>query len=256
MPSQEPLLLSSLIAAALAAAGYSASSFVSSPSPSMTKKSKIKRRKGGRPPSSSTTGMNPFNLADSRVVPPRYGNVPTKIPPDITSRIVWDTVKIDGTIITSISAVTETNFVFSISLHPQVAAWTVLFDVWCIPFASVTFQSLYQPGATLVPPLLATALDFDNSAPIGSLSNIEDFASCEATVMSVGTRFTRTVHPCTKLSAAYSSGVSSASPTPSWADSTATSTSMYGIRSLIPPTAGVFEIRTTTVIWFAFRHAI
>lgn len=222
-------------------------------------KSKIKGRrvKGGTaPPSTGSTGMNPFNRADAGVVPLRFTNVPTRIPRNITSIVVWDVVKVDSTITSSLSAVVETGFAFSLNTHPQQANWSALFDQWSIPFASVTFQSLYQPGATLVPPLIATALDFDNIAPIGSLSNIEDFASCEATVMSVGTKFTRTVRPCVKIGSYNGTALVASTPTPSWNDAASPGIQNLGIRSLLAQSAGVFQVRVTQTIWYAFRNAI
>jgi len=197
--------------------------------------------------------MAPASAADLRVKPPNSRNVPQNVPRNIPSQIVWDVVKLDSTITTSTSGVQETNYSFSLSNHPQVASWTALFDQWCIPQASVTFQSLLPPGSTLIPVKLYTALDFDNSNAITTISALEDYSTASMTVMEPQSRIVRSIRPCIKPTVSSSNSAVDRM----WIDSGTPSNSWYAIRSMCSQSATSNQtISVTTVIWYAFRNQI
>jgi len=163
----------------------------------MTKKKKASGRRNL--PSSGNNGMNPTARADLLVKPPSALNVPTSVPRMVASLLAWDTVKFDTTISVASSGTTEQTFYFTLQLHPQYASWASLFDQYAIVQASVTFRSELPPGSTSLPPILYSALDFDNSSSLGSLSAYEDFSTCELKTMSAGAVVTRSVRPCQRV---------------------------------------------------------
>jgi hypothetical protein len=223
-----------------------------------TKKvSNMPARAGRRVQTNGSNGMYPENAADLLVRVPSNSRTPTTVPRNIASMLAWDTVKFDQGI-TATSTPTETNFAFQLNQHPQYASWQALFDQYCVVQASVTFRSDIPPGSTSTPPLLYTAIDFDNAANLGSISAIEDYATCAVNVMSTGKTFTRTVKPCCKDSVALASGASfvSSGLGRRWLDCSQTGIAHYGIRSLVGTSTGTIPITATVTIWFAFRNQI
>jgi hypothetical protein len=174
----------------------------------------------------------------------------------MSNKVVWDLVKFDTSITVPTSGIIETNFQFNLNQHPQVSNWTPLFDQWCIPQASVTFLSQLPPGATAPPSTLYTALDFDSVGTLGSVTAIEDYATCVVASMDTGRSVTRSVRPCTKLSTQQTSTNVNSSMNRSWQDSGAAGTPHYGIRSISTGNGAGYNIVATTTIWFAFRNQI
>lgn len=198
----------------------------------------------------------PTNQGDLRTKPPT-SRIPSSVPRNIPSMIVWDVVKYDTAIAVSSSAITETNFSFSLSSHPQSSSWIALFDQWCIPQASVTFRTEMAPGTTQSVPILYSALDFDSLGNLGSVTSIEDFASCVVTSMPPGKSMTRSVKPCLKVSVQTGGANSNGGVQRCWIDSGSSGTQLFGIRSIVSSTsASGFNIIATVTVWFAFRSQI
>lgn len=197
--------------------------------------------------------MNPTKRSDLAVKPPTQLNVPTSVPRVIAGVIAWDSVKTDSTITSSTTVITETNFVFSLSLHPQSASWIALFDQYCVVQATVTFYSALPPGSVSNPNQLYTALDFDNNANIGTVAAIEDFATCENVAMQPTTVHMRSVRPCNK---GMVGGGASAVPQRTWLDCATSTTSHYGIRSIVAVNGTSQPIRVSVYVVYAFRNQI
>lgn len=260
MSANRELSLQRSIAASaiLSLLGWSASGGSSSGPVIMSsgRRSKSGGAKKNRPNSSGKGGMNPLNQSDLRVKPLSLMNVPKVIPRGISSQVVWDVVKIDGTITGSSSGIVETNFNFGLSNHPQSTAWIALFDQWALPFFSVEFDSRTPPGFTTTTPMLYTALDFDSGNNVGSIQAIEDYGSAEATSMEPAARVLRSIRPSTKGAVGASVGSPQAVLNgPVWCDSAYTNIPHYGIRSIVSTTAPVV-IGTTVTLWFCFRNTI
>jgi hypothetical protein len=220
---------------------------------------KTRSRQGRFVQTGGPNSMYPTNRADLAVRPPDYRNVPKFIPRNIQNKVVWDTVKVDGTITTSTSSIVETNFNFSLNGHPQASNWVALYDQFHIAQVTVTFRSLQSPGNTGAPSLLYTALDFDSAGTLGSVAAIEDFASCEVKTMSPGALISRSIKPCVKSMVAQTNGGSSYSDAVSrtWLDSQLLTTiNHYGIRSILSASTNQYVIETTTTIWYAFRNSV
>jgi len=165
-------------------------------------------------------------------------------------------VKIESQISISAVGIVETNYTFSLLDHPQQASWAALFDQWCILEASVSFRSLLPPGSTAIPSVIVTALDFDSVGALGSIAALDDFTSAAEHTMAVGSRFTRSVRPCVKVSTQQAgANVNSGMATP-WVDSGATGTLHFGIRSIATQSNASYGVLVTKFIVYGFRNAI
>lgn len=218
-----------------------------------------KGRQGRKVQSNGTNGMYPTNRADLAVRPPDLRDVPRSVPRHVASLVTWDTCKFDTNIVVSTSSLVETNFSFQLAQNPQSGSWTNLFDQYTVVQATVSFRSEYPGGGTFSPPLLYTALDFDNTASISTIAAIEDYSTCEIKTVSPGATVSRTVKPCCKAGIAASNGgtVYSAGCERVWIDSgSANNVNFYGIRSIVSQCGSAFVIVATCTVWYAFRNQI
>jgi hypothetical protein len=216
-----------------------------------------RRGSRGKKVSSKKGGMNPMDRSDLAIRPPRPSNVPRSVPRNLQSLISWDVVKFDQTLTSSSSAITESGFAAQFSNHPKFASWANLFDQYAIPMFSVEFDSECPPGYTNPPPVLYTAIDFDNTSPTGSAASMEDYSTCEYMVMSPGTRQLRSVRPCVRKVTDTGGSFSAVSVDgPSWIDTISSTVPHYGIRSLLGVSSGgTIQVQVTTTVWFCFRNA-
>lgn len=209
----------------------------------------------GRGGGSSRGGRNnPVNTSDSRVAPRRATNVPRRVPRSLSNRIFWDVVKIRSTISTSSSGLVETNYNWTLSTHPQSSSLSALFDQWCIPQVSVSFRCTEAPSGPTSVPELHTALDFDNAATLGTIAQIDQFATSQVDLLLFNKTVTRSVRPCVKpdIQGGNAYGV-----TQMWVDCGAPATPHYGIRSIIAPSStGSVVIVVETTLWYAFTNII
>jgi len=227
--------------------GPAATTAVSAP---MAKGRRVKS--SGGTGSSSVSGTAPAARADLRVKPPSNTNVPNSVPRSVSNQVVWDVVKIDGTQVNSTSAPTEFNFNASLSAHPQASSWQALFDQWTVPQFSVSYQAMTPPGLTTAPPRLYTALDFDNTNTIGTITAIEDYSTSSCLELQPQSKIVRSIKPCTKpVNIGTTSGVARM-----WIDSGTPSAVFYGIRSMMSASGAQVTVSTTLTIWFAFRNQI
>jgi len=250
MSSNEMLVAGLLSALGLGVAGHNAI---------QSKKRSPRAVQGRKRQTGGSNTMYPVNRQDLTVKPPDPRRIPRSVPRNVASLMSWDTVKSDITITTSTSAIVETNFQFSLQAHPQYSSWVALFDQYHIAQVSVTFRSKYPSGVTFAPAVLYTALDFDSAGPLGSVSALEDFSSCELKTMGHEATLTRTVKPCVK-SSVYNTNAGtaySAELERCWIDTTsATNIGHYGIRSILTNSATAYDIVATLTIWFAFRNQV
>lgn len=217
--------------------------------PPVTMRGRSKRRAKG---SSAAGGMSPANQTDLSVRP-LGSSIPKGVPRVISNHIAWDTVKISGSITVSTSSVVETNFSFNLSEHPQGSSWASLFDQWCIPQATIVFDSQYPSNTTAAPAILYTALDFDNNTNISTIANIGDFSTCAESAMSMGRRVVRSIKPCVKP---YVASTASSAVSRMWCDCAVTTTPWYCIRSMVGVSGVSYFITYTITVWYAFRNQI
>jgi len=215
------------------------------------------KRGGGNVAAGAATspGAARIQSTDLALTRHNFRTVPSRIPRSIPSQIVWDVVRVQQVINTSLTAITETNFSFSLSFHPEQAQWSALFDQWCIPQVSVTFTSTEPPGSLGQIPVLSSAVDFDNTTNIGSVLLLLEFENSQQVVLGSGRSHTRACHPCVKTTLS-SSGASSGVDR-MWCDSANLGGAWFGIRSIVNPTStSVSVIQVVSTIWFAFRSGI
>jgi len=251
-PSPYTGLLASALIASLGAHAIHTKEFATKP----TMPARQGRRVGRGPTSSGLGGFNPTNKADLTIKPPDNRNVPRRIPRNVQSLIAWDSVKVNS-IITGTSSIVETNFGAMLSTHPQSSSWQTLFDQWTIPQFTVEFDSQIPPGSTSIPPVLYTALDFDNVSNLGSIQALEDYSSSEARQLTTGVRVMRSVRPSVKVVQGVSGGSTSTSGVQGamWVDSGQNTTVFYGVRSILGISPSTV-LNVTWTIWYAFRNQI
>jgi len=203
----------------------------------------------------SQPGHATIQRSDMRLTAHNFRRVPSSVPRSIASQIVYDVVRLASNIQTALAANTETNFAFSLNNHPELAQWAALFDQWCIPQVAVTFTNTEAPGSTGQLPILTTAVDFDNSANLGSVTLLLEFENSQQVTLASGMSHTRACHPCLKVS--LSSSGSSAGVDRMWCDSANPGGTWFGIRSIMNQTlTAVSNVQVTTTLWFAFRSGI
>jgi len=180
-------------------------------------------------------------------------NIPSQIPKQISSQIVYDVVRLSQPVTTALAAITEQNFATSLSAHPEVAQWAALFDQWCIPQYAVTFTSTEPPGSLGQSPVLTTAVDFDNTSALGSLTLLLEFENAQQVVLAPGVSHTRACRPCLKpLLPGGATGVDRM-----WCDSATPAAVWNGIRLIASATTvASTSINAQQTIWFAFRNGI
>lgn len=235
-----------------AAAAHEAAEFPTvSTKTSMGKKKSVGKRTGAGG-GSSTISSAPVNWVDLKIRP-LSGAIPSSVPRSVSNQVVWDVVKINSVITVPTSGIVETNFQATLNSHPQVASWTALFDQWCIPRMSVTFESQYMSNSVSPPCFIVTALDFDNVTNLGTIGLLEDYSNANNVVMSQAVRFTRSIKPCLKVAGAIATGQSVSQL---WCDSAQPAIPWFGIRSIAGSSGTTYPISAFLTIWFAFRNQI
>jgi len=169
----------------------------------------------------------------------------------ISNQKFWHVVKFLDTITTG-GAVAEVNYSFSLSSNPQVASLVALFDQWTIVQMTNVYESLLPPGSTVVPARLYTALDFDNVANLGSVTAIEDYATCSEKVMEPGATVMRSIKPtCKPVTTSSGQAVERL-----WIDSATPGVPFFGFRSLLPATASATTVAVTSTVVYCLRSSI
>jgi len=204
---------------------------------------------------SGSKSMQPTNRQDLKRVPFNPLKVPRGVPRNVNT-IVWDIVKVNSQIVVpgTSGTLAENNTAIALSTHPQSSSWAALFDQYCIPQFSITFQSQYPTSINAQCGQLYTAIDFDNVSTLGSISAIEDFSTCIVTTMGLNTCITRSVKPCVKnqLSSSANAGVIR-----QWVDCGASTIPHNGIRAIVNSNGTVaYTIFMEITIWYAFKNTI
>jgi hypothetical protein len=210
--------------------------------------------RGGGGGAGGASSMTPANRRDLKVKPPDNRRVPTKVPRTIANQMVWDVVRVDGQANAINGALGEINYSPSLNTHPQSASWRALFDQWMIPQFSISYWSEQPPGDLNLPASVYTALDYDSSNALASITLVEDYSTCQRNVLSPGVKFVRSVRPCVKLDGP---GTSGSALDRLWIDSAQPATPWDGIRTILASTAAVTQyLNFTVTIYYAFRNQI
>jgi hypothetical protein len=157
------------------------------------------------------------------------------------------------------TAFAEDNFFFMLVNFPSSSTLAACFDQYCIESVviSATPQIDTQGFATMG--YLLTALDFDSTVNLGSLTAIQQFSTCLQTELASGQSIQRAVRP-TVAPAIYnvgSAGFSAYGVARMWIDSSNTNCPHYGYRSVYSNPAGTnvaFHINYTVTAILGFRN--
>lgn len=188
----------------------------------------------------------------SRPVPPFFN---AKIPRSIVNQIVWQRASTSSVITTSTTTFTETNFAPTVVTGlAQSSIWLSLFDQYYLHSFSLTISSLEPPGSTGSAPYVCTALDYDSSANLGGIQNIQNYASCNTSSLAPGASVTRIVQPC---NASYLANTATAGVNRTWVDSANNAVLFYAIRSIV----GQASVASSTLLYtlnynWCFRNTI
>jgi hypothetical protein len=155
-------------------------------------------------------------------------------PKQIRNQMIWVQGKTQTQQTISNSAPTEKNFSFQFSDLASLVGLASFFDQYCIYSVTANVTPDFEgAGSTLYTfGTCATAIDYDNVTNIGSLANIEAYASAVIFEMSSGQSLTRYLKPCV-APALYTSGASFSGYGVQrlWIDSSVTTVPHYGFRS-------------------------
>lgn len=162
------------------------------------------------------------------------------------------TIKIRTTIITSTSAVTETNFQFNLTQMPEATSFANIFDSWTILRADVKFISQQGPGSTSSVPIIHAALDYDGVATLsGSLTAIDEIDSVVVRPIGSGRSYSRRLYP---MCSPDVSSVASASIGRFWIDTIQPGVSWNGLRTMFETAVtGITTITVEITITYGFR---
>jgi len=201
-----------------------------------------------------TSATDHFVRADLSLRPPS-GIFRARIPRNLGNQIVWQRGSYQQVISTSTTVITEQNAAPSIAAFlPGYATWLALFDQYFLAGFAVTIANNSPEGGTAACPQVFTAIDFDSSANLGSLSAISGYGSCNITTLAPGNSVTRWIEPC---NATYVGATAASGVTRTWVDSATTATLFYGFRSIVNNTvAATVQLDYTYTCYWAFRNTI
>jgi hypothetical protein len=201
-----------------------------------------------------TSATDHFIRQDLSLRPPS-GVFRASIPRNLSNQIVWQRASYQQVVTTSTTVITEQNFAPSASAFlPAYSTWLSLYDQYFLAAYVVTIANNSPEGGTAACPQVYTAIDFDSSANLGSLTALSGYGSCNITTLAPGNSVTRFVKPCnaTYVGSTAASGVSR-----TWVDSATSSTLFYGFRSIINnTTAATVQLDYTVTMYWAFRNTI
>jgi hypothetical protein len=184
----------------------------------------------------------------------RMDRVPTSIPRNLNSQLVWDSVIFSNNTVTAGVALQENNVSFTLSNHPQAAQWTALYDQYVLVEVRAKYSVLDAPGSTTGTGVFYTALDLDNSASLGSVSSIQSYGTCMLHNAKPGLQVVRVVRPCVASSVGPNTLGGSIR---CWLDCAYNSTPHYAHRFMTDvTTAAAYQVKIEFQMIFSFRSSI
>jgi hypothetical protein len=190
-------------------------------------------------------------------VRPRSWLLTQKPPVNFLTRNFWVKLQRSVSIVSSGSAIVETNFVFSCNDFARTttnAGWNLVFDQYCIYSVTASFASTEPPGQSTSPPTLCTAIDYDGVASLGALQLLQNFSNATTVVLGPGMSVVRYLFPTVQGTVNTASG---ADVSRRWIDSS-TGPNHFGLRTILSPAtsnpASAVGILLTFTYVFGFRQ--
>lgn len=176
-------------------------------------------------------------------------------PRNLLSQVYFVRQDYNTTTTTNTTTITESNYYWAASSYMlQFTSYLAVFDQYYLHSVVATVANLSSNSGVSSLPQVYTAIDFDNTANLGSLAAIQAYGTCNADILAPGGSVTRIIMPCNqlRLGSSDASGISR-----SWCDSANTGVAFYGYRLIAnntPAAATIMEL-TFSMIW-AFRNNI
>lgn len=176
----------------------------------------------------------------------------TQTPPrSIANQIYWIKGNVEGSATVSASVPTEVNKAFTLSDLTDLAGLTAFFDQYCLYSVIVNVNFNYTGTTPSGLGTMATAIDFDNVANLGTISAIEAFESCLITKVTASQSVQRLIHPCVAPALYGGSTFSAFGLQRSWVDSASPGTPHYGFRSFF-----ISNVGTTLTATYDFTYVV
>jgi hypothetical protein len=180
----------------------------------------------------------------------------TQTPPmQIRNQLHWfETTLVNTTLSVSSTGITEYNQTFSFNGLSNYAAYTAVFDQYCIhsilaSFA-ITSSADYFSGSQ---GRMTTALDFDNITNLGSEATLQQYGSAITVEVTPGLSVERYIKPTVKGYISAGSGAYAGVPERVWLDCTLPTIQHYGIRAIFAgntESSLICDITNTYIIGF------
>lgn len=184
----------------------------------------------------------------------RVDIVPTKVPRNINDQVVWSRIILDTA--TTLSAVAETQIgvSFNLNQHPEVSAFSTVFDQYCIPAVSILIRGSENVATNTGgnSPRIYTVLDHDDPNVL-AISAMKAYANCyeQRACDSV----TRILYPRI-AQAAYSGAFTSFANARAWIDAASPNVQHYSFKwsAEADTRATLGEVLVRYEIYYAFRN--
>jgi len=206
--------------------------------------------RGGRATASKGGGKKGRSSGDLAVEPINPNIVPRSFPSTMNVKVPKRFRYTTATITTSTSVVTESNYVFALNNFPNYTNYTNEYDQYVIWSVEASIEWSVPPGGTAATGQVHSAIDFDNTAALGTIQLLEDYATHKVQNLKPGSVTRRMCKPCVSTSTGSASlgGVAR-----QWIDSAYPAVSHYGLRFIISATGQALTgtVILTGNVWFS-----
>jgi hypothetical protein len=182
-----------------------------------------------------------------------------RVPRNLINQIHFIRQINNGVIQTSTSVITEINSTFSASGNMlQYSSYLSCFDQYMLHSVTYTVANASGGGLTgqFACPEVFTAIDFDNTAALGSVAAISAYGSVNQATLAPGESVTRYVEPCESTSLFVTVSTTAAGTTRMWIDSASNAVSLYGLRTIVNTTSSVVVLTQNFSLIWCFRNNI
>jgi hypothetical protein len=178
-------------------------------------------------------------------------------PRRMLNQLYWVKTTFSNNFTTSTTAITENNTSYNATTYlPQSTSYFAVFDQYMLHSVTTTYTNTSNIATNAAAVQLFTALDFDNTANLGSAATLGGYSTCYVDVLGPGKSVTRFVKPCVAIVEQASGNTVSASINRSWVDSAYPSVLFYGNRAIAANTTTASLILIEFSCIWCFRNNI
>jgi hypothetical protein len=181
-------------------------------------------------------------------------------PRALSEQIYFVKMLFSDQVTTNTTTIVENNLSFTYASTNSPGTLITWFDQYFLAEAWMTIannSNNIQTGVTVTLPQVYTALDWDNTTNLNSVTTLAQFNSCECDVLGPGNSLTRYIQPASVVNVGVSAGGGNSATSRLWSDCANPNVVFNGFRCIVQntPAAALSLDRTTTLIW-AFRTAV